>query len=103
GIYQTSPGAFDAGTVDSMERGRAMVGTTGEFQINPRWVFGWNVLAQTDKNFSRTYSIEGFDSYVHRSEVYLTGLNDRNYFDLRFMRFHVQEDVPDGLPESVDD
>src|SRR5690606_18289785 len=26
--------------------------------------------------------------------VYLTGLNDRNYFDLRSMKFDVQEDIP---------
>ena len=30
---------------------------------------------------------------MHRSEVYLTGLNDRNYFDLRAMHFEVQEDT----------
>ncbi len=103
GIYQSSPDAFEPGTVDAMKRSRLMVGTRGEFRLNPRWVFGWNVLAQTDKNFSRTYGIEGFDSYVHRSEVYLTGLNDRNYFDMRFMRFNVQEEIPDTNPASVDD
>ena len=35
-----------------------MVGTKGQFDINPRWTFGWDVLVQTDKNFSRTYDIE---------------------------------------------
>ncbi len=103
GIHQASPGAFEPGTVDSQKRDRAMLGTKGEFQLNRNWVFGWNILAQTDKNFARTYDIEGFDSYVHRSEVYLTGLHDRNYFDLRFMRFHVQEELPDSDPASVDD
>ena len=29
---------------------------------------------------------------VHRSEVFLTGLHDRNYFDLRAMHFDVQEE-----------
>lgn len=103
GIHQASPSAFAAGTVDSMVTNRAMIGTAGRFRINPRWTFGWDILAQTDKNFSRTYGIEGFDSYVHRSQVYLTGLNDRNYFDMRFMRFHVQETAPDTLATSIND
>ena len=34
-------------------------------------------------------------SYMQRSQLYLVGLNDRNYFDLRAMRFQVQENVPD--------
>ncbi|TKT81488.1 LPS-assembly protein LptD [Aquamicrobium sp. LC103] len=100
GIRQQSPEEFDPGTVDSREKFRGMIGTKGEFQINPRWSFGWDVLAQTDKNFSRTYSIDGFNQSVHRSQVYLTGLNDRNYFDLRAYRFEVQERLLDADPRS---
>jgi len=77
-----------------------MVGTKGRFQINPRWTFGWDILAQTDKNFSYVYSIDGFDESVHRSEIYLEGLNDRNYFDLRGMYFHVQEEALEGRHEK---
>ena len=98
GINQRQPGAFSGQPVDMAQTGRGMIGTTGHFKINPRWAFGWNILAQTDKNFSRTYEIEGFEDYVHRSEIYLTGLNDRNYFDLRFMRFQVQESALDTAP-----
>ncbi|MFC5384373.1 LPS-assembly protein LptD [Aquamicrobium segne] len=97
GIHQQNPDAFK---IDTENRGenddnkfRGMMGTQGRFAINSRWDFGWDVLLQTDKNFSRTYDIEGFDDYVHRSEVYLTGLNDRNYFDLRGMKFQIQEDI----------
>ncbi|AMS43436.1 LPS-assembly protein LptD [Aminobacter aminovorans] len=105
GIYQMNPDKFDAGTVDSGPNGdpnklRGMVGTKGHFDLNPRWAFGWNILAQTDKNFSRTYSIDGFSESTHRSEVYLTGLNDRNYFDLRAMRFQVQEEALDSDPNA---
>ncbi|RVA85681.1 LPS-assembly protein LptD, partial [Mesorhizobium sp. M7A.F.Ca.US.006.04.2.1] len=35
------------------------------------------------------------NSSVHQSSVYLTGLNGRNYFDVRAMHFDVQEDTPD--------
>ena len=94
GIYQLQPGAFAAGTVDRAETLRGMVGTRGHFDINPRWAFGWNVLLQSDKNFSYTYKIPGFSEYYHRSEIYLTGLNDRNYFNLSAYRFIVQESTP---------
>ncbi|GAA4110096.1 Organic solvent tolerance protein [Aminobacter sp. DSM 101952] len=104
GIHQMNPDKFDAGTVDrgagDDNKLRGMVGTKGRFDLNPRWAFGWDILAQSDKNFSRTYGIEGFSDSTHRSEVYLTGLNDRNYFDLRAMRFQVQEEALDNDPEA---
>ncbi len=105
GINQANPDAFDRNTVDSGPDGdpnefRAMMGTRGQFAINSRWDFGWNVLLQTDKNFSRTYDITGYDDLVFRSEVYLTGLDDRNYFDLRGMKFSVQESILDNNPIS---
>src|SRR5690606_20339792 len=59
-------------------------------------------LVQTDKNFSRTYGIGEYDEFVQRSEVYLTGLDDRNYFDLRGMKFDVQEDTLNSDPEARD-
>ncbi|MDZ7823341.1 MAG: LPS assembly protein LptD [Ahrensia sp.] len=43
-----------------------MIGTTGRFQINPRWAFGWNGMLQSDANFSRTYEIDGFDAATFR-------------------------------------
>ena len=103
GINQANPDAFDRNTVDSGPDGdpnefRAMMGTQGRFAINSRWDFGWNVLVQTDKNFSRTYGIQDYNDFVYRSEVYLTGLDDRNYFDLRGMKFDVQEQTLDNDP-----
>jgi LPS-assembly protein len=109
GISQADPKAFSEGTVDrgiddvDPNRFRGMVGTTGNFTINPRWTFGWNVLAQTDKDFAYTYGIGGFGDYVHRSEIYLTGLNDRNYFDLRAMKFDVQENTLGNTTSTRDD
>jgi LPS-assembly protein len=105
GIRQNDPAAFDANTIDSGPAGdptknRGMMGTKGQFAINSRWDFGWDILAQTDKNFSYTYGIQDFNSYVHRSEVYLTGLNDRNYFYLRAMRFQVQESALKSDPAA---
>lgn len=109
GIYQSDPGAFeDQNTVNSGPTGdpnrfRGMVGSKGRFDLNPRWQVGWDILVQSDKNFSRTYSIDGYQQYVHRSEAYLTGLNDRNYFDLRGMKFQVQEDLLNSNPLSTNE
>jgi LPS-assembly protein len=107
GIRQNDPMAFDAntvdrGTTDDPNRFRGMVGSKGEFNLNKRWAFGWDVMAQTDKNFSRKYQIEEYNQYIYRSEVYLTGLNDRNYFDLRTMKFDVQEEILDTSASARD-
>lgn len=98
GIVQQSPEAFGDGAnnVNNNVRQRFMAASTGRFHINPRWSFGWDVMVQTDNNFARTYSITDNADSVRTSQVYLTGLNDRNYFDLRGYHFQVQEDRLDS-------
>ncbi|MCR4269194.1 LPS-assembly protein LptD [Nitratireductor sp. ZSWI3] len=93
GIKQQDPEAWKSNTVNGSETTRGMIGSKGTFQINPRWTFGWDVLAQSDKNFSRTYGISGFSDLVQTSQLYLTGLDDRNFFDVRAYHFDVQEDT----------
>jgi LPS-assembly protein len=95
GIVQQAPDAFRGGVnnINNNVRQRGMVSSTGHFDINPRWSFGWDVMAQTDKNFANTYRIEGNTGLVRTSQVYLTGLNDRNYFDLRGYHFQIQENL----------
>jgi LPS-assembly protein len=107
GIHQNNPDAFknntvDKGAADDPNKWRGMVGTKGRFEINPRWTFGWDMLFQSDKNFASTYGIDGYSQYYRRSEAYLTGLNDRNYFDLRAMHFDVQEATRDSSSSSYD-
>lgn len=96
GIHQLDPDAFRPNTSDALNTNRGMIGSTGQFQINPLWEFGWNVLAQSDRNFARTYNIDGFSDSTFRQEIYLTGLSDRNYFDARLMRFDVQAANPNA-------
>ncbi len=96
GIHQLQPDAFENNRVDAQNVNRGMIGTSGRFEINPRWVFGWNGLLQSDKNFSRTYGINGFNGFVQRNEVFLTGLDDRSYFDTRFLKYDLQESTEFG-------
>jgi LPS-assembly protein len=93
-FYQNSRALTEFTSADN-EDWRAMIGSKGRFTINPRWTFGWDVMAQTDKNFSYTYGVDGYDQLKRRNQVYLTGLNDRNYFDLRAYKFNTQEATRD--------
>ncbi|MFD1197558.1 LPS-assembly protein LptD [Brucella gallinifaecis] len=96
GIHQMKPGEFDADTIDHEKKNRAMVASKGDFDINSRWKFGWDIMAQTDRNFSRTYDISGYGSQTQVSNIYLRGIKNRNYFDLNFYRFNVQESYLPG-------
>ena len=96
GIAQGEPGAFGAGTVDRAADQRWMAGSKGQFQINPRWSFGWSLLAQSDPNFAYTYQIEGYKDYSVKNDIYLTGLSGRNFFDLHAYKFSVQDSSADA-------
>ncbi|WP_182085697.1 LPS-assembly protein LptD [Aureimonas sp. ME7] len=97
GISQSNPDRFNdfrsdnvTAFEDPVDDGRGMIGTTGRFALNERWTFGWDVLAQTDSNFSNVYEIENFSNIYRTSEIYLTGLGDQSFFDLRAQKFDVQ-------------
>jgi LPS-assembly protein len=92
GINQMNADVFTANTSDWEEDGfRGMVASTGSFTINPRWTFGWDVMAQSDNNFSRTYEIQGYKGSTVTNQGYLTGFSRRNSFDLRAFYFDVQD------------
>ncbi|MEM9278436.1 MAG: LPS-assembly protein LptD [Pseudomonadota bacterium] len=95
GIDQKEQDAFDNSFVDSVEDDRHAIITTGLFDINDRWQFGWNALLQSDENFARTYDIAGYDSRDITNEVFLTGIGEKNYFDLRAQDFLVQDNQID--------
>ena len=88
-IAQLDPEAFDEGTSDDTV-GRAMIGARGDFRINERWQWGFDGLLQTDRNFSRTYEIEGYGAGTFVNNVYLIGLDDRAYFEIKAEEFTVQ-------------
>ena len=96
-INQNSPNKFDAGTSDTMETKRAAISTRAEFQLNNSWIFGWDAMVQTDNNFGFSYSLITGSDYYKTNQIYLKGLGNRNYFDLRTIYF----DMQDGDPLSV--
>ena len=98
GIDQQEPEAFTANTVDAIEDDRHAIITTGLFDINDRWKIGWDALFQTDDNFARTYDLDGNSSNDVTNEIFLVGLGEKNYFDLRAQDFLVQSRTVDILP-----
>lgn len=89
GIFQQDRRAFlrpPSGAGDRNFRGS--IETQGRFEINPRWRWGWDVTAVTDKWYIENYRIRSANlttSYVRDaiSTVYLTGRGDRSWFDMR--------------------
>ncbi|WP_413154470.1 LPS-assembly protein LptD [Bartonella sp. cb54] len=90
-IYQMKPHNFDNDIIDAQHTNRYMLATKGDFRINPRWTYGWNILAQSDRDFSRTYKLENYSNPTQLSQIYLNGLVGKNYFDMRFYHFQIQD------------
>lgn len=101
GIDQREPEQFSNNTVDAVEEDRHAVITKGLFDINSRWQVGWDALFQTDANFARTYDLEGKDDNDITNEIFLVGLGEKNYFDLRAQDFLVQSRTLDELTDSA--
>ncbi|MHB2265721.1 LPS-assembly protein LptD [Aliihoeflea sp. PC F10.4] len=101
GISQRNPDEFNQFTVDAHEETRGLIASRGNFAINPRWQFGWDGMIQSDKNFGYTYDIEQASAYRVTSQIYLTGLDGRNFFDLRAYHFQTQESALDFRPDGT--
>jgi LPS-assembly protein len=87
GIHQEDPQAFgDLSTGNRRDRG--MVEAAGEFNINRRWLWGFDGALITDRSFLRDYYIDRNNRVTERtSQLYLVGQGDRSYFDMRAMHF----------------
>lgn len=91
GINQQDSSKFESGTSDALNDQRGMVATRGEFNINPRWAFGWDAMVQSDNNFSRTYGLKGYKSETQTNKLYLNGFGERNSFEANAYYFNVQD------------
>ncbi|WP_407169014.1 LPS-assembly protein LptD [Bradyrhizobium sp. ORS 111] len=90
GIDQLDPGAFAGQPGDRQFRGG--IDTKGQFAINDKWVWGWDGVLLSDFYFFSDYHLaqyrDPFSSFLSLpteaiSQLYLTGVGDRSYFDLR--------------------
>ncbi|VAV90715.1 LPS-assembly protein LptD @ Organic solvent tolerance protein precursor [hydrothermal vent metagenome] len=81
GIYQLSKKVPPPG--DTRFRGYAR--SIGKFEINKRWNWGWDATVVSDDTFARRYDINNRDDII--SQVYLTGVNDRNFFSAELLHF----------------
>ncbi|MEP1946930.1 MAG: LPS-assembly protein LptD [Lentilitoribacter sp.] len=100
GAHQHEPTNFDAGSVDAAETERGFIASKAEFQLDDRWKLGWNGMYQTDPNFARTYSIDGYSALRQTSEAYITGLGTTSYFDAHVFKFDVQDDALTSTTED---
>jgi LPS-assembly protein len=90
GIDQQDPAEFVGQPGDRTFRGG--VETKGEFALNDKWVWGWDGVALTDYNFLSDYRLslyrDPMGSFLNLpteaiSQLYLTGVGNRSYFDAR--------------------
>lgn len=111
GIHQADPGAFleyeaDGTTVKSGGYAQKDWGfglrTTGEFDINQYWSYGWDITAQNYRTFTRNYGVLNDRQDFATSTVHLTGMSERNWFDTRAYYFQVLIDDPNNRKYDQD-
>ncbi len=66
---------------------RGSVETKGDFEINRSWHIGWNAIIESDETFRRFYDLDSIYATQLVSSVYLTGMADRNYFNITLARY----------------
>jgi LPS-assembly protein len=105
GIDQLDPGAFAGQPGDRQFRGG--VETKGQFALSDKWVWGWDGVALSDYYFMSDYRLSQYKDPLGSflslpteaiSQLYLTGVGNRSYFDARtiyYLSFSgVQNQVP---------
>ena len=90
GIDQLDPGAFAGEPGDRQFRGG--VDTKGQFSLNDKWVWGWDGVLLSDYFFFSDYRLAQYRDPMNAflslpteaiSQLYLTGVGNRSFFDLR--------------------
>jgi LPS-assembly protein len=90
GIDQLDPGAFAGQPGDRQFRGG--VETKGQFALNDKWVWGWDGVLLSDYYFMSDYRLSQYNDPLNSfmslpteaiSQLYLTGVGNRSFFDAR--------------------
>lgn len=94
GIRQDDPNQFNAEPGQREFRGG--IDTKGQFALNDKWVWGWDAVAVSDKSFFYDYNLGPYRNALSSfllvpdtglSQIYLTGVGNRSYFDARVVHF----------------
>lgn len=94
GIIQAQPGDFAGSSGD--RRFRGVIGSSGDFDINERWTWGWNLSYRSDRVFLKDYTFTRFGSADDISEIFLSGQSDRNRFDVNAYAFRISQEDYDA-------
>jgi LPS-assembly protein len=94
GIDQLDPSAYAGQPGDRQFRGG--VESKGQFALNDKWVWGWDGVALSDYMVMSDYSLSLYKDPLAAflalpteavSDLYLTGVGNRSYFDARAIYF----------------
>ncbi len=66
---------------------RGSVETKGDFELNRAWHFGWNGIVESDDTFRRFYMLNSIYATERVSQMYLTGMGDKSYFNITMARY----------------
>jgi LPS-assembly protein len=113
GIFQQDPGYFaarDGVGSSTANTFRGAIQTAGQFALTDKWVWGWTGIWLTDSQFLFDYRLSQFSGSFDPfqtgiasagvSQIYLTGIGDRSYFDVRSIYYYgfSTQDVQSQLP-----
>ena len=107
GIDQQDPGLFPVYPYDSGDRHyRGSLESNGEFYLNDKWRWGWDITAMSDPFYLNDYKIKNVDPSQYYlqdvvSSVYLRGQADRGFFDLSGYRFESTTAAADQRQQPV--
>lgn len=109
GINQQEPKAYAGQPGEKDFRGG--VESKGQFAINDKWIWGWDAVALSDYTFLQDYRLslykDPYASFLNLpteaiSQLYLTGVGNRSFFDARTIYYlsysGSQSEVPVVLP-----
>ena len=107
GLSKKDPGLFrPIPTIRAIVAGAARSRSTGEFYINDKWRWGWDVTAMSDPFYLNDYKIKDVDPSQYYlqdvvSSVYLRGQADRGFFDLSGYQFESTTAAADQRQQPV--
>ena len=105
GIDQLDQGAFAGQPGDRQFRGG--VDTKGQFALNDKWVWGWDGVLLSDYYFFSDYRLAQYKDPLGSflslpteaiSQLYLTGVGNRSFFDARTIYYLSYSGFQDKVP-----